>query len=525
MGRSLNTLKGSDVTVTPIKLKYANTIPSASLDSNGITLTLASNQSFDYNNPSYGDNFLLYRSVRELYYMNYLSGSLIGSGSGYEWYPQSTAASGTFDNDYRYFPTASDDQVMVISIPRAKFGENVARSSFSLSSSTYNIVDDGNGNLVDAAASNVHVGNLLYNQGIGIITNVDYLYALTPTPPCAVPTFLPFNSSETTAVANWTAPGDPTLYYEYVYSTSSATPTGAGTSILADLGTLGISGLTANTTYYFFLRSRCSVSNYSSWVSQSFTTQISAVPLRTGLIGEYYSSAGLTTSSNNITKWDDQSGQGNDLFVVAPTNNLWFPQYTGSYFKSQPGVYFSGSNTTGSSMRTAVTMSGLSGSQQLTVYYVGAALGGSGTIIEYASGSVTGSGGSTWTNTAGTFIVSTNSTQDPAIASNGNIGATSAYVSSIISGKNIFTHTVDFGLPTNEATTYLNNSAASTTRLFNANNTGQFNGYKLTVGGGSSDYKWIAANAIIASILIYNTTHSNAERLQVYNYLTSSYLV
>ena len=182
MGRSLNTLKGSDVTVTPIKLKYANTIPSASLDSNGITLTLASNQSFDYNSPSYGDNFLLYRSVRELYYMNYISGSLIGSGSGYEWYPQSTAASGTFDNDYRYFPTASDAQIFVISIPRAKFGENVARSSFSISSDNFNIIDDGNGNLVDAAASNVHVGNLLYNQGVGIITNYDYLNVFSPAP-------------------------------------------------------------------------------------------------------------------------------------------------------------------------------------------------------------------------------------------------------------------------------------------------------------------------------------------------------
>jgi len=524
MGRSLNTLKGSDVTVTPIKLKYANTIPSASLDSNGITLTLASNQNFDYNNPSYGDNFLLYRSVRELYYMNYISGSLIGSGSGYEWYPQSTAASGTFDNDYRYFPTESNAQVLVISIPRAKFGENVARSSFSLSSSTYNIVDDGNGNLVDAVASNVHVGNLLYNQGVGIITNVDYLYALTPTPPCAVPTFLPFNSSETTAVANWTAPGDPTLYYEYVYSTSSVTPTGAGTSILADLGTLGISGLTANTTYYFFLRSMCSVSNYSSWVSQSFTTQISAVPLRTGLIGEYYSSAGLTTSSNNITRWNDQSGQGNDLFVVAPTNNLWFPQYTGSYFKSQPGVYLSGSNTTGSSMRTAVTMSGLSGSQQLTVYYVAKPLVGSGAIMEYASGSITGSTGDNWATSTGSFIIS-NDYGTISVQSLGNVGGTTA-VKSIVGGiKGVYTNTVDFTLSTNEATVYENNNSTGVLRLINSNNSGSFDGYKLTVGGGSSDYKHIAANAIIGSILIYNVAHNNTERLQVFNYLTSSYLV
>lgn len=523
MGRSLNTLKGSDVTVTPIKLKYSNTIPSASLSSNNITLTVASNQSFDYNNPSYGDNFLLYRSVQGLYYMNFVSGSLLNSASAYEWYPQSTAASGTFDNDYRYFPTASDAQVLVISIPRAKYGENIARASFSMSSSAYNIIDDGNGNLVDAAASNVHVGNLLYNQGIGIITNVDYLYALTPTPPCAVPTFLPFNSSETTAVANWTAPGDPTLYYEYVYSTSSVTPTGAGTSILADLGTLGISGLTANTTYYFFLRSMCSVSNYSSWVSQSFTTQISAVPLRTGLIGEYYSSVGLTTSSNDVTRWYDQSGYGNDLNTVAPTNNLWFPQYSASYYNTQPGIYFSGSGTTGSSMRTAVTMSGLSGSQQLTVYYVARSLPGSNTIMEYASGSVTGSTGANWATSTGSFIIS-NDYGTISVQSLGNVGGTSA-VKSIVSGqKGVYTNIIDFTLLTNEVTVYENNNSSGITRLSNSNNSGSFEGYKLTVGGGASDYKWTAANAIIGSILIYNVAHNNTERTQVFNYLTASYL-
>lgn len=180
MSLAYNTLKGSDVTVTPIKLKYSNVIPSGSLTDSGITLTVANNSSFDYYNPSFTDDFLLYRSIQGLYYMNFISGST--SGSAYEWSPQSTAASGTLDNDYRYFPTASNAQILVISIPRAKFGENIARASFSISSETYNIVDDGNGNLVDAMASNAHVGNILYNQGIGIITNYDYINVFFPTP-------------------------------------------------------------------------------------------------------------------------------------------------------------------------------------------------------------------------------------------------------------------------------------------------------------------------------------------------------
>ena len=525
MGLASNTLKGSDVSVTPIKLKYSNDIPSSSLASSGITLTVASNASYDMFNPSFTDEFLLYRSVRGLYYMNFISGST--SGSAYEWYPQSTAASGTFDNDYRYFPTESNAQVLVISIPRAKFGENIARASFSITATdnSYNIVDDGNGNLIDTVASNAHVGNILYNQGIGVVTNTNYVMSfISSSTVCAAPRFLPFNVSSASAVATWTEPGDPTLYYEYTYSTSSATPVGSGTSILADTGELNITGLTASTTYYFFLRSRCSVSSYSSWISQSFTTQITAVPLRTGLIGEYYSSAGLTTSSNNITRWNDQSGQVNDLFVVAPTNGLWHPQYTASYFKGQPGVYLSGSSATGSSMRTAVTMSGLSGSTGLTVYYVANILAGSSMIMEYASGSTPEVGGPSYLTSTGSFALSNSG---PVLfgATKGNVGVTSAtLLGGATNTKQVFTHVIDYALPTNEITVYRNNDSTGISRVV-INNSGSFDGYKLTIGGGATDLRWTSANAIIGSILIYNVTHSNAERLQVYNYLTSSYLV
>ena len=526
MSLASNTLKGSDVTVTPIKLKYSNVIPSGSLTDNGITLTVASNASFDYYNPSFTDEFLLYRSVQGLYYMNFISGST--SGSAFEWYPQSTAANGTFDNDYRYFPTASNAQVVVISIPRAKFGENIARASFSISSSTYNIIDDGNGNLIDIAASSIHVGNLLYNQGIGVITNSNYLSSFTPTPACAVPRFKPFNASSASAVANWDAPGNPTLYYEYVVSTTSAEPVGSGTDVLADLGTLAIPGLSPSTTYYFFLRSRCSVSSYSSWVSQTFTTTIERVPLRTGLIGEFYSDIGVITSSNNVTQWQDQTAYANDLYTVAPTNGLWFPQYSASYFKGQPAIYLSGSsatlNYTGSSMRTAVTMSGLSGSEQLTVYFVASILSDSGTIMEYSSGSTVGSGVSYLTST-GSFIITATPT-NVAMSSRGvGAGVNQANIPTVLPSKGVFTFTEDFGLSTNELTIYVNNSSTGIIRAINLNNSGPFEGYKLTIGGGSTDFRWDPARALIGSILIYNVTHSNAERLQVYNYLTSSYLV
>jgi len=528
MGRSLNTLKGSDVTVTPIKLKYANTIPSASMDSNGITLTLASNQSFDYNNPSYGDNFLLYRSVRELYYMNYISGSLLGSGSGYEWYPQSTAASGTFDNDYRYFPTASDAQILVISIPRAKFGENIARSSFSLSSSTYNIVDDGNGNLVDAAASNVHVGNLLYNQGIGIITNVDYLYTLTPVPVCAVPTLTsPFAIGENAAAPTWTIPGSPSTY-EYVLSTSSAAPAGAGTPIASNLGLIEFTALSSSTDYYFFLRSKCSATNYSSWVSESFTTSLGLVPFRDGLILELESFTGSNyDGSNQMTSWVDMSGYGNTVYPAAPANSQYYPLYTASYFSGQPGIYLSASLTglaiTGSAMKTQANLIGLSGSMGMTIFTVCnfSNFGATDVYMEYAkSGSwydlITGSF-ALYNDISPTDII-------PYVSARGNIGSSTVNGPATITGSCILTAVADFNLSTRETFIYKNNVSGTQTYTANSNNTSGFDEYKLSIGAAVKDGKWECAKGYIGAVLIYNKVLTDSERTQVYTYLSSSYL-
>jgi len=524
MGRSLNTLKGSDVTVTPIKLKYSNTIPSASLSSNNITLTVASNQSFDYNNPSYGDNFLLYRSVQGLYYMNYITGSLLGSASGYEWYPQSTAASGTFDNDFRYFPTASDAQVLVISIPRAKFGENVARSSFSLSSSTYNIVDDGNGNLVDAAASNVHVGNILYNQGIGIITNVDYLYALTPVPVCAVPTLTsPFPIGENAAAPSWTPPGSPSTY-EYILSTSSAAPAGAGTVVASSAEFVNFTSLSSSTEYYFFLRSKCSATNYSNWVSESFTTLAGLVPFRDGLILELESFTGSITSSGNITQWIDMSVSGNNVYRDA---QQYQPVYIPSYFSGQPGIFFSGSsNATGSTLRTSGNLNGLSGSTGMTTFVVARVSSslGSGCFVEYCK---LGSNNTYLNNTGSFFFADTNivSIFQTYGAHNGNVDIF------IADGQTnypqiqpcILSMTVDSTLATEEVKVYRNNETGSI--IYNGvNNSGSFESYALAIGAGVNNGTRLPFVGYIGAVLIYNKALSESERTQVYNYLSSSYL-
>lgn len=530
MGLASNTLKGSDVSVTPIKLKYSNDIPSSSLASSGITLTVASNASYDMFNPSFTDDFLLYRSVRGLYYMNFISGST--SGSAYEWYPQSTAASGTFDNDYRYFPTESNAQVLVISIPRAKFGENIARASFSITATdnSYNIVDDGNGNLIDTVASNVHVGNLLYNQGIGVITNIDYVYTLIPVPLCDVPTLTsPFPIGPSTAAPTWTIPGSPSTY-EYVLSTSSAAPVGAGTTIASNLGLIEFTALSSSTDYYFFLRSKCSGTNYSSWVSESFTTSVGLVPFRDGLILELESFTGSITSSGAITEWRDMSGYGNNVY---PDAAQYQPIYTSSYFSGQPGIFFSASASpilTGSVLRTSGNLNGLSGSTGMTAFLVmrvsSSADLPTGVLLEYAK---TGTSVDSYLLSTGSLIHSitnTGTSYSPSAATRGNVGFSDVDDSTLYqqAQPRIQAMTIDYTLSTKEVLVYADNVTGSLTWSYNVNNSGSFSPYPLAIGSGVNNGKWSSYRGYIGAVLLYNKVLNQSEMTQVYNYLSSSYL-
>lgn len=178
MGRAKNTLNSADVSSTPIKVRYVASYLSSSFEDYGITLRSGSN--LDYSVAMSTDDLNSmnnYRVIKQLYYQNYLTGSIIGSASA--WYPswQSTAASASKDETAYFFPTGSSQTILIYSIPASQFGEQISRNSFAISAnnSTYFITDDGNGNLIDTMASNVYVGNIFYAQGIAVITNQDYI--------------------------------------------------------------------------------------------------------------------------------------------------------------------------------------------------------------------------------------------------------------------------------------------------------------------------------------------------------------
>lgn len=188
---------------------------------------------------------LIYESIRHLYYQNYITASSLEQdpnnedeslvypdntnyfwhSSSYDNYLQNTVASGSFPN-YRTFPYYTFRQsdydgiaeysvavyaienaakIRVLSLPKNLYGEGVKPGTFQLSGSNFNIIDDGEGNLLDYAPLDsdyvgvtygdpgttyggesdglaIPVGNIFYNHGIAVITNEDYLCFLETSP-------------------------------------------------------------------------------------------------------------------------------------------------------------------------------------------------------------------------------------------------------------------------------------------------------------------------------------------------------
>jgi hypothetical protein len=134
---------------------------------------------------------LIYNSIKELYYSNYLSSSLggilsygdpvnvgfivPGNNEAGNVLVGSTSSTGRYFNYKqtdltfaKYFPTASDSTIGVISIPSRLFGNYIQPNSFIWKSSSFTITDDGEGNLI--SGSTIY-GNIFYYQGLAIITS------------------------------------------------------------------------------------------------------------------------------------------------------------------------------------------------------------------------------------------------------------------------------------------------------------------------------------------------------------------
>ena len=179
----------SDVIVSPFKVNKSFTFKGNELTGSNVeidryigkniieTLWVSGSNPTGYINIQ--DQILIYHSIRELYYSNFLEGNN-GSPAGIASFNTDGTITGpAYTPNYynylpntlladRYFPTGSDEIVGVISIPSNLYGEYVRPGSFTLSNGSQNLFDDGEGNVLSGS---LKVGDIIYEHGMVILTN------------------------------------------------------------------------------------------------------------------------------------------------------------------------------------------------------------------------------------------------------------------------------------------------------------------------------------------------------------------
>jgi hypothetical protein len=124
----------------------------------------------------------------------------------------------------------------------------------------------------------------------------------TPAPTCIVPTNLTTSAISTNgATIGWTAPTPaPANGYEYYYSTSSTAPTATTTpsgTTAAGVTSANLTSLTANTTYYYWVRSICAPSDKSDWTATSSFYTGHCIPQALTTSTSYYVSSVVTSGA------------------------------------------------------------------------------------------------------------------------------------------------------------------------------------------------------------------------------------
>ena len=182
----------SDVVVTPFKVNKSFTFTGASeLTASNVGIDRFIGKNIESTLWVSGSNStgqivsqnkeLVYHSIRQLYYSNYLRGEDGSPVMTASFNPDGTitGGAGTQNPSYynylpntldanRSFPTGSNDVIGVVSIPSKMFGEYIRPSSFTLNTPSNSITDDGQGGLFK---SSIKVGDIIYQHGLAIVTS------------------------------------------------------------------------------------------------------------------------------------------------------------------------------------------------------------------------------------------------------------------------------------------------------------------------------------------------------------------
>jgi len=190
----------SDVIVSPFEVNKSFTFQGNELTGSNVgidryigrnvTASLWVSGSYPTGQISIQDQILIYRSIRELYYSNYISGSDGSPAATASFNIDGTITGPAYTPNYynylsstlladRYIPTGSNEIIGVISIPSNLFGNYLQPGTVNISNGTLTLTDDGNGNMIHNSQK---YGDVIYEHGIiiltsdGVTSNVGYGY-------------------------------------------------------------------------------------------------------------------------------------------------------------------------------------------------------------------------------------------------------------------------------------------------------------------------------------------------------------
>ena len=187
----------ADITVVPFEVNKAFSYKGIEFNASDVSINrfLGKNLSGSLFNPNTDPTTgqtsieyqrLVYSSIQELYYSNYLTSSygdpvptaslVPGANSEGDRLTGYTQADGRYFNYLqttltfeRIFPTASNAEVGVLSIPSRLYGNYIVPNSFIWDSDDILINDDGEGNLINSNTGDI-CGQIFYPHGLAIVT-------------------------------------------------------------------------------------------------------------------------------------------------------------------------------------------------------------------------------------------------------------------------------------------------------------------------------------------------------------------
>lgn len=178
----------------------------------------------------------------------------------------------------------------------------------------------------NSAAGTSNSSSMSWSSTVGPANGLTYVWNQ---PTCLPPSAL-YSSAITATWAdlNWTdSTSSPSGYYDVYWSTSNTAPNVATTpSDINISSTYSISGLTPNTTYYWWVRANCGGGDYSTWaMGGSFTTACIAEVAPTSL--ETFDT--FTGEAPNPICWSEAKGDLAATSNLTMTNSQWLLKTNG----------------------------------------------------------------------------------------------------------------------------------------------------------------------------------------------------